>query len=557
MPDAPLKIDVNSPNSADRPKRRSRGPGVITIGVAIAVGLAMLVTVVLLRSNRNQSANESTLASNQADAPIASETPEPLAGFAKKDSAATLGVVDDDGKTLWISPTTGPPLDMRYVPLGTKLILHIRPAALLSHPEGEKVLAALGPWGEWAIDQVEYFSGAKPQELSSLLIAIHPHKDGGLVYTLRLQLVEPWTDEQLAQRLPHSLATLYAQQPCRTVGEQVCFLPKGEAGSTLIVCAANEVEERIAQGASPPPFSRDMQRLVDHTDADRIATLLFSNKFLQASGHSLLHRTAKPMEVALQQLVGDETTAIALSTHWDENFFLELQSTITLSSQPHRFLKAVAQRLAHLPVELEDTIDNSSLHSYGQEVLNRFPAMLGQLSNHTRVGSEQGISMARCYLPSVAGHNLFTAAELMLLGFREKGQANRLDSSGPTPPQSIAELLDRPTTLSFPKETLQKALEILSEDMGVPIEIRGRDLQLEGITKNQSFAINLRDRPAVDILLAVLQLANPDRTATGPADPKQKLVYMIRKPADDQPGAIIVTTRSAAKKRGETLPDVF
>jgi hypothetical protein len=49
----------------------------------------------------------------------------------------------------------------------------------------------------------------------------------------------------------------------------------------------------------------------------------------------------------------------------------------------------------------------------------------------------------------------------------------------------------------------------------------------------------------------LLRRANPDKEATGPADPRQKLVYVI------QEGRIVVTTRSAAVRDGLELPKVF
>ena len=100
------------------------------------------------------------------------------------------------------------------------------------------------------------------------------------------------------------------------------------------------------------------------------------------------------------------------------------------------------------------------------------------------------------------------------------------------------------------------AVKYLSDEIGVPIVILGGDLQLEGITKNQSFGLDASNTPAEQVLLQILTRANPDKTATGPADPKQKLVYVIR-PGDDGRDTICVTTRSAAAKRGEALPPVF
>ena len=111
--------------------------------------------------------------------------------------------------------------------------------------------------------------------------------------------------------------------------------------------------------------------------------------------------------------------------------------------------------------------------------------------------------------------------------------------------------MKKKTTLQFPREELEAALSMLAEDVGVPIIIRGHDLQLDGITRNQLFGIDISDRPAGEILVEMLRRANPDKTATGPADPRQKLVYVLG------PDAIYITTRSAAAGRGEELPAEF
>ena len=116
--------------------------------------------------------------------------------------------------------------------------------------------------------------------------------------------------------------------------------------------------------------------------------------------------------------------------------------------------------------------------------------------------------------------------------------------------------MSKVTSLRFAKDTLEAALEQLSQDIGVPIVIRGPDLQAEGITKNQSFGIDISDKPAEEILVQILRLANPDKAATGPADPRQKLVYVVEQTAD-KTEQIVVTTRAGAKVRRIELPAAF
>jgi hypothetical protein len=99
-------------------------------------------------------------------------------------------------------------------------------------------------------------------------------------------------------------------------------------------------------------------------------------------------------------------------------------------------------------------------------------------------------------------------------------------------------------------------LRQLSLDIGVPVVIRGPDLQADGITKNQSFGIDVADKPAEEVLVEILRLANPDKTATGPNDVKQKLVYVIEK-REDGGQQVLITTRAAAGSRGDSLPSAF
>lgn len=497
-------------------KRWLVGASVVALGVAIGLYFA-------LRPSREEPAaliEPSTEAEPEAEA---------LAVGGEE-------VVEDDGRSLWVSPTGGAPISLSYLPHGTQLVLHLRPAELLAHAEGEKVLAALGPWREEAVALVEREIGVPLSEVEALTVAVYPALDGELRTVWRLSLAKPSSD------LPSLVGS----------GDRKNYFPAH--GQVLVSCPAKDAAELKEQGDEPALFPRDMQRLLDLTDSARTATLVFSPRFLQTEGHKILSGGATQLEAIVADLAGDTATAVALSADWGEDFFLELQSTVTLDQQPHRFGATVQQWLPRAAEAMETAIRADPGHPYGREVIKRFPAMLRYLSEYTRGEEVNGVSVLRCYLPVVAGHNLLMAAELFL----DQPQANDPSSlTASATPQTIDEKLLQVTSLSFPKETLERALQLLSEDVGLKIEIAGRDLQLEGITKNQSFGIDLRDRPAGEILLAVLRLANPDRTATGPADERQKLVFVLSEDASEGSGAIVVTTRSAALRRGDKLSQVF
>jgi hypothetical protein len=182
------------------------------------------------------------------------------------------------------------------------------------------------------------------------------------------------------------------------------------------------------------------------------------------------------------------------------------------------------------------------------------------LAAYSRVGYDRDSVLVRSYLPMAAGHNLALATELALM---ERGDGTAPVSHSPTTTVatagdgSLRERLRQTLTLKMPRDSLEAALNQLSRELDVPITIVGADLQADGITKNQSLELDLENRTGEEILVEILRRANPDKATTGPADPRQKLVYVIRPEGAGGGEAIFITTRSRAALRGETLPAAF
>jgi hypothetical protein len=258
--------------------------------------------------------------------------------------------------------------------------------------------------------------------------------------------------------------------------------------------------------------------------------------------------------------LGDELSAAALGLDWSDNFYFELMAVPTLDTSPESASRILVQRVAKIPEKLESFVVGINPRPYGRAVIARFPAMLRKLSAYTRSGFDGDVAVLNGYLPAVAGHNLLLGAELTLAeqsgGLKTNAEAAASSAPEMKPPATVSERLQRVTSLQFPRDTLESALEQLSQDIDVPIAIRGADLQADGITKNQSFGIKVENKRAEEILVEVLRLANPDKTAAGANDTKQKLVYVIG-PSEGGAEQVFVTTRAAAGARGEELPPVF
>ena len=523
---------VTSATSTRPAKSRSRKQLYVVTGVlaVLALGLAWVARGLFgggeSATNPRQPATAPALSNDakpQAAGPVVTASP----------------LIEDDGRTLWASPTDGKPLDLRYLPPGCSLILALRPSDLLAHPESAKLLAALGPRGAEIVSQLEKILGSELSQVEQLLVGVRASAEQSL-------------DVCLVARFPE------AQQRSAESGGWAVYSPSQASGRTLVFAAQATLREVEDQGDNPPILRRELELLADSTDSERQVTLLVAPNFLFADGKAILSGLASPLREPLFDQLRDELRAVSVSANWGDDFFVELRALSTSDLTPTQLSVQLAEQVARWPQQVEDAVLGQAVDPHGRRVVARLPAMMRVLVNYTRVGAHEDQAVLRAYLPLAAGHNLLMATELLLAQKATgTGEVNATAANVPAKPASVGERLQERMTLRFDRETMETALRLLSEDIGVEIVLAGSDLQLEGITKNQSFGIDLADEPAERILQAIVRLANPDKTATSLADPKQKLVYVVKPKEPGGEDVIFVTTRSQATARGEELPAGF
>jgi hypothetical protein len=545
-------------------RRRRRNERLIVAGVLVAFAAALAIALVYAGLFTPQGLRHGQETERQHGAgERAGSTGQRAGGVGSTPSAPRADpLIDDDGTTLWASPTDGPPLDLSYLPPGPQIVLALRPAALAAHPEGEKVLAALGPIGESSIGRLEQQTGVPFDAIDRLVIGWRTTRDGAWDATLVATLVPAVAPDQLERMLASATRDEHRGKTFFVAGELAYYQPASVSDNVLVVAAPATIREIIELDGHAPPLRRELERLLEHTDASRHVTLVCAPNFLFSDGRGMFSGPLSRLRGPLFRFLGDGAHAAALSLDWHDGFFLELLAVPTLDVPPDKLADALAGRVDELPNRVEDYVLSLSPQPYGRRVVARFPEMVRKLAAYTRHGFERDHAVLRCYLPAVAGHNLLMGAELTLaespgapLATGEPASAGGLTAAAEY--QSVRERLARRTSLRFARDTLEAALAMLADDVGVKIVIRGPDLQSEGITKNQSFGIDLADRPAGEILVEILRLANPDKMATGPADPRQKLVYVVPPAGADGSKVVIITTRAQAAARGDELPAVF
>ncbi|WP_146585915.1 hypothetical protein [Posidoniimonas polymericola] len=540
-------------------KNRQRNQLLVTLGVLLAMAVGLAAAFLMSGPAPPQAAGVRTPAEN----PQPERQSEP-AELEEVVSDAGPELIDDDHRTLWESPTAGEPISLAYLPPGCELILHLRPAALLAKPEGERALRALGPQGLAVLKELMRAAGVKLRAIDELVIGLRPGQggaQGGLEATLVITPTEPLAGAPGAWEPPPPYANLRTAQhegaAYRVGAPWCCWVPDQEAGRVYVVAPRAALHEAIDAGGAAPPLRRELELLADQTDRDRHTTLLAAPSFLFTDGRSLFTGVTESLQSPVFDFLPDALRAASLSVHWADDFYLEARGASTAEVTATRLASQLKSRVTNWPNDLQLAVLDLNPAPHGRRLVAQLPAMLRLLGAYARTGVEDDAAVLNAYLPLPAGENLLAASELMLaqLSAGARGAAATTATAAPRE-VSIEQKLGQPASVSFSRDTLEMAVRYLADEIDAPVVILGSDLQLEGITKNQSFSMDATGQPAADVLLDILLKANPDRTAAGPGDPKQKLVYVV-KPDDAGRPTIYITTRSSAEKRGDRLPDVF
>ena len=190
--------------------------------------------------------------------------------------------------------------------------------------------------------------------------------------------------------------------------------------------------------------------------------------------------------------------------------------------------------------------------------------MMRYVVDQVRFGISGGSVVANMYLPQQAVPQV-TLATLLAMNTRAGGSTTAI--APPSQSLTVEEMLSRKMSVSFDQESLESAIEAIVGDYQrtlptgaklPPVQIIGGDLQKMGITQNQQVRnFTKTDLPLRTVLTDLVLGANPDKSATGPKDPKQALIWVLADDPED-PGqkAILVTTRQAAENKYD-LPEEF
>jgi serine/threonine protein kinase len=505
---------------------------------------------------------------NTTTAPPATETTQ-----VSQETGPTQQIVADDGQLLWASPTAGAAVDFRLVPPEGQIFIAVRPADMLTSSEGTKVLEALGPQFTAGRAVWEKASGLQLGEVEQVVITLHNNesKPPRVSYVIRTK-----------QRLPsNDLLTRWGNPAAAKEGNNTYY--QGQQYSYYIADAPEgtnqfvmgdplDVREVAKTGGAPPLLARDLARLLKSMDGERHFNLLFNPDFFDSDdGEPLFRGVYTKLRQPLDVFLGDELEAGLVSMHFGPAFYLEARMLGQVNRDRMALANDFRTRLKQLPQTIEDYLAVINPPEYWRKLAFRYRGMVLDLHDSMRIGVEGDQAVINAYLPGSAAHNLVLGGELLVSSSAgaSAGPA-AVGPAAPKGPKTVEEVLAMKSKMAFDANSLEFCMRDLAIDVqdvakGSPfakggpqefaIKILGDDLQLDGITRNQTVRDFNKEGPINEILTALVVQANSRKP---PDDPDQKLIWVIgTDPENPAKPMVLITTKAAAAKKKFNVPAVF
>jgi serine/threonine protein kinase len=508
-------------------------------------------------------------------------------------------LIEDDDRSLWETPTNGPPLSISYLPPAPRILFSFRLSELLSSPEGKLVLQSLGPSMGEVIKTFQNQSGAELQNIERLTVSFH--NTGELKYAPffvvkfrqpidKSRLMQAWnrpskrvlenqqeiytsSDDKTAFYLIYDELANAAAPP--TSEDNQPAADKDESATeqspeeqvTRFAFSEKQLIEDVALSLGASMLSGSLGDLLEWTDRDRHVNLLFLRSSLfNDQGQNLMGPRAKRLNRELSIMMPDEVRGGLVSFHLDGECYCELilDKNVDLKALDLQTMMAAEFRKQRDQLMLFVAKIPSS--QYWDVVRIRYGGMLADFYKNLRWNVEYGQVVANCWLPPMAAHNLIAATEHAISFSAGTGGTVAPVYTGP---QTLEELLamKRDLNIANPPD-----LNVLISDLQTEIKdgvgklpfafnirLIGSDLEKDGITKNQRPSeLVIEQKSVSEILTSIMIAANPSKDITGANDPMCKLIWVL---GDDpeNPGqtAVLITTRTAAAAKSYQLPPAF
>lgn len=579
-----LNLDVGEEEKSTTLSFRSRQKSSLSktlVPLAITLAILAVPATLLLIKYRDQ-----IFATAASETPGEDSDKKSENDTANKDTNAENGApsvtdddfVEDDNRTLWEAPTNGEAISLANIPNGVRMLLAVRGAELFKNDSESLIVKSLGAGFESQASKMESAAGISWREMDRLIFSIHD---------------SPGV-EDVASQLPVSfLVTPVDKKPLIYWLAKWGDCTKVELGDGSYYKSNNgwcyyttDLDEQINQFlVSAEPLVVDVlqtggaimstgaSKLLRATDSDRqINLLVIPTDLTSPSGMMMFRGYWKKVIRLMRWYMGgeDKIQAGLLSMHFEDGaVYVESGLNPQLDKDPYTLADELRERIQLAPKLIDDYMLDISADRYWKKLAREIPDMVEDISRNSRVGVESGITIANSWNNAWAAHNLLSAMEHTFAFEGGTGGATTVAPPVRSTPQTIEALLQAVRTIEIANDDLNIAVDKIVEEIkddypklpfDFQILINGTHLMDDGITKNQRLVdFKVENKPLGDILAAFTFAANTIKTATGPDDPTNLLIWVIHnpEPSDLTKKHVLITTRKAAAREGYTLPKQF
>jgi len=415
------------------------------------------------------------------------------------------------------NPTEGKPISLKMVPLGARLVVHLRPAEIWStSDEAEEFRACLGPLVPAFEARLAELALFRPQDLESVLLSFIPISREDFAVAVVARTVADIKRSDLIQRFNGELIDLPVPH---YVGPDRVWLI---ADTRTFASAPKDMKETFLDSAKGAlDASEGLETLLARSDAARHFTFLGEVEDLRNGITTLVPPTAQPLLRSVVDLLGDDSETVTWSFHLGDledegNFFSEVHVRNRSTRSPAKLAKDLEKRLAAVPGQLLDLVYKTRPETVGHtKLVGRFPAMAKVVERSLRPATGGRMVSFTLELPGRAAPNL-AAGGLLTWDYANRPSFGGAPRTGPGSGtggenQTIAQRLQKPINVEFRQEFLFNALEFISEEIGVKIRTDGPGIERVGVTKNMRQDLRYENTPAAVILHEMLVTRLKDR----------------------------------------------
>ena len=516
--------------------------------------------------------------------PKSGEPPTP--GETKESAPDRQYVIRDDDRLLYTPPYAGSntPVELNLLPPGPSLLVSVDGSMIFddSIQWMNSIDQLLLPAWRTALTNIATRIKVPHKNIKRLTIALYPGDREELESALSVQLQDPVDFDRLVKNLKVSKArtkdgaTLFSSD--EVDADAYYFLESDnetETGRKQITAFAQGSVQRISDLAAIDgetiPLPRTMETLWKATDVDADICIMTTPNFLFADGRILLEElTPRLIDPLRQYLIPDVSALLIVLDEKDDRFYAEWRVAAAGAVNEISLSRSMRKSVDRWPGWAESIAARQDHPDPLVSVANRFPTIANFVSQRTRTGVSRATATANVYLPLRPLPQL-AFATLYAAGLPER-EASAEESIAKS--LTLDEMLALKMSVSFDAEDMQPAFDVVLDALAEQLPdgaarpvltIQGGDLQLKGITQNQQIRkFSKTDVPFREVLTALVVAANTDKTASGPSDSKQILIWAIErlKNGEEEDGKegvseIVITTRDAAGGGVYEIPPEF